>query len=96
VLQAGIDPEGIPALFEVLVKERQTQPDDVKGCFASPPLEEARIARAKELIAALNADQTNGLLQDIPSYRTFRERVSQLPEPLPPPLDASGMNMNRR
>jgi Putative Zn-dependent protease, contains TPR repeats len=98
VLRAGIDPEGIPALFEVLVEERRTQPGKVEGWFASHPLEEARIARAKELIAALNADQTNGLLQDTPSYRNFRERVSQLPEPPPPPpgAGAGGMNMNRR
>jgi len=96
VLRAGIDPEGIPALFEVLVKERQTQPGKVEGWFASHPLEEARIARAQELIAALRGDQTNGLLLDIPSYRTFRERVGHLPEPPPPPLDAGGMNMNRR
>lgn len=98
VLRAGIDPEGIPALFEVLVEERRTQPSKVEGWFASHPLEEARIARAKELIAALNADQTNGLLQDTPSYRNFRERVSQLPEPPPPPpgAGAGGMNMNRR
>ncbi len=98
VLRAGIDPEGIPALFEVLVEERRTQPSKVEGWFASHPLEEARIARAKELIAALNADQTNGLLQDTPSYRNFRERVSQLPEPPPPPpgAGAGGMNINRR
>jgi beta-barrel assembly-enhancing protease len=100
VLRAGIDPEGIPALFEVLVEERRTQPSKVEGWFASHPLEEARIARAKELIAALNADQRNGLLQDTPSYRNFRERVSQLPEPPPPPpgagAGAGGMNMNRR
>ena len=85
VLRAGIDPEGIPALFEVLVRERQTQPSIVAGWFASHPLEEARITRAKELIAALHADQTNGLLQDIPTYLSFRDRVRQLPEPPPPP-----------
>ena len=89
VLRAGIDPEGIPALFEVLVKERETQPSKVAGWFASHPLEEARIVRAKELIAALNADQTNGLVQDISTYRSFRDRVRQLPEPppSPPPQD---------
>jgi predicted Zn-dependent protease len=84
VLRAGIDPEGVPALFEVLIKQRETQPSVVAGWFASHPLEEARIARARELIAA-HADQTNGLVQDIPSYRNFRDRVRQLPEPPPPP-----------
>jgi beta-barrel assembly-enhancing protease len=88
VLRAGIDPEGVPALFEVLIKQRETQPSVVAGWFASHPLEEARIARAKGLIAGLHADQTNGLVQDIPSYRNFRDRVRQLPEPPPPPPDS--------
>ncbi|HEY4953532.1 MAG TPA: M48 family metallopeptidase [Gemmatimonadaceae bacterium] len=98
VLRAGIDPEGIPALFEVLVQERKTQPSKVEGWFASHPLEEARIAKAKAIIAALGADQTNGLVQDVPSYRSFRDRVRQLPEPPPPPpgMDTTGIPMNRR
>jgi predicted Zn-dependent protease len=98
VLRAGIDPEGIPALFEVLVQERKTQPSKVEGWFASHPLEEARIAKAKAEIAALGADQTNGLVQDVPSYRDFRDRVRQLPEPPPPPpgADTTGIPMNRR
>jgi beta-barrel assembly-enhancing protease len=98
VLRAGIDPEGIPALFEVLVQERKTQPSEVEGWFASHPLEEARIAKAKAVIAALGADQTNGLVQDVPGYRDFRDRVRQLPEPPPPPpgADTTGIPMNRR
>jgi predicted Zn-dependent protease len=90
VLRAGIDPEGIPALFEVLVQERKTQPSKVAGWFASHPLEESRITRSKELIAALHADERGGLLQDTPAYHAFREAVLRLPEP-PPPPPGSGM-----
>src|SRR6202521_6479823 len=51
VTRAGYDPQGIPDLFQVLLKERQYQPSKVEGWFASHPLEEARIQKAKDLIA---------------------------------------------
>lgn len=91
VLRAGIDPEGIPALFEALVQQRRTQPGKVEGWFASHPLEESRIIRSRELIAALEADRVGGLLQDLPSYRTFKEAIGRLPEP-PPPAVGAGEN----
>ena len=53
VMRAGYDPEGIPDLFEGLLKEREYQPTVVDGWFASHPLEEARIQRAKQLIDQL-------------------------------------------
>src|SRR6476469_1055556 len=53
VTRAGYDPQGIPDLFSVLLKERQYQPTKVEGWFASHPLEEARIAKAKQQIAAV-------------------------------------------
>ncbi|HEY3257951.1 MAG TPA: M48 family metallopeptidase [Gemmatimonadaceae bacterium] len=86
VLRVGIDPEGIPALFAVLVNERKYRPTIVDGWFASHPLEESRIQHAKGLIETLGADQQGGLLQDTPSYHSFRERIARLPEP-PQPID---------
>lgn len=84
VLRAGIDPEGIPALFEVLVQTRKTQPTIVEGWFASHPLEESRIVQSRAVIQRLGAERP-GLLQDIPSYRNFIEAVRRLPEPPAPP-----------
>ena len=85
VLRAGIDPEGIPSLFEALIQKRRTQPSVVEGWFASHPLEESRVGRAKDLIGELGADELEGLLQDTPSYQRFREAVVRLPEPPRPP-----------
>lgn len=85
VLRAGIDPEGIPSLFEALIQKRRTQPTVVEGWFASHPLEESRVDRAKELIAEVGADELEGLLQDTPSYQRFRQAVARLPEPPRPP-----------
>ncbi|HEX9084951.1 MAG TPA: M48 family metallopeptidase [Gemmatimonadaceae bacterium] len=84
VTRAGYDPQGIPDLFQVLLKEREYQPTVVEGWFASHPLEEARIQRAKTLIAQLPLDQSERLVVDTPEFHAFKTRVSKLPAPPPP------------
>src|SRR6202171_552955 len=83
VTRAGYDPQGIPDLFQVLLKERRYQPTAVEGWFASHPLEETRIARAKELIAQIKPESTRQLIVDNPQFHAFKTRVSELPTPPP-------------
>ena len=90
VTRAGYDPQGIPDLFQVLLKERQYQPTQVEGWFASHPLEETRIARAKELIAKIKLDSSRPLIVDNPQFQAFKTRVSELPAPPPPRRLPSG------
>ncbi|MGK2961187.1 MAG: M48 family metallopeptidase [Gemmatimonadaceae bacterium] len=85
VLRVGIDPEGIPSLFEKLMEARQVTPGVVEGWFATHPLEETRIDNARRLIAQSGAEGAGGLLQQLPSYVEFKRRVSALPEPARPP-----------
>jgi predicted Zn-dependent protease len=85
VTRAGYDPRGIPDLFEILLREREYQPTVVEGWFASHPLEETRIQRAKNLIARLQVDPTQRLIVDSQGFQAFKRRVSQLPAPPPPP-----------
>lgn len=89
VLHVNFDPEGIPALFEVLMEQRKTQPSIVEGWFSTHPLEESRIQQARRLIAKKGADNVAGLVQDLPSYPVFRKAVAALPEPPAPPPDPS-------
>ena len=84
VTRAGYDPQGIPDLFQVLLKEREYQASRVEGWFATHPLEEARIQRAKDLIAHLPLEGPERLIVDTPEFEAFKTRVSQLPEPRPP------------
>jgi predicted Zn-dependent protease len=81
VMRAGIDPEGIPALFERLLAERRQSPLAIESFFASHPLEEERIRETERVIAALPPASLEGLARDIPSYREFRARLSALPPP---------------
>jgi predicted Zn-dependent protease len=88
VTRAGFDPLGIPYLFQVLLKERESQPTVVEGWFATHPLEEARINRANALIAQLPLDRSQRLIVDTPEFQAFKRRVSALPLP-PPPRQSS-------
>jgi predicted Zn-dependent protease len=81
VMRAGYDPEGIPELFEGLLREREYQPTIVDGWFQSHPLEEARIQRANELIDQLSEGPSRTLIVDTPGFQAFKTRVSELPTP---------------
>jgi predicted Zn-dependent protease len=81
VMHAGIDPEGIPALFERLLEERRESPLAIEAFFASHPLEEDRIRETERVIAALPHDSLAGLVRDVPSYAQFRARLAALPQP---------------
>jgi predicted Zn-dependent protease len=97
VVQAGIDPSGIPALFERLIEERRTAPLRIEAFFASHPLEEDRIQATEREIDALDPAQLQGLRRDDPSYRAFRAAVAALPpSPEPPPQDQITPSQLRR
>jgi beta-barrel assembly-enhancing protease len=87
VIRAGIDPEGIPSLFETLLEERRTSPLRIEAFFASHPLEEDRIRFAQREIASLDPSLRRGLVKDLPSYHQFQARLRSLPPPpeLPDP-----------
>jgi predicted Zn-dependent protease len=84
VIRAGIDPEGIPTLFEKLLEERRTSPLRIEAFFASHPLEEDRIRATEREIASLDPSLRRGLLRDQPSYHEFRARLHALPPPPEP------------
>jgi predicted Zn-dependent protease len=96
VIRAGIDPEGIPALFERLIAERRTSPMAIEAFFASHPLEEDRLRESRRLIASIDPAALRDLSRDVPSYQEFRARLRALPhapEPprrLPPAQPSSG------
>ena len=90
VLRAGVDPGGIPSLFEKLMRDRERQPAIVEGWFGTHPLEEDRIENARRLISELAPNASSRLRVDDPSFQAFQARVRSLPpSPAPTPLPAS-------
>ena len=83
-IKAGISPNGIPAMFRLLLSERQSNPGALDAFFASHPLEEDRITATEAQIAKYPASQLQGLTKDTPAFQTFRRRLLALP-PSPTP-----------
>jgi predicted Zn-dependent protease len=81
VIRAGIDPNGIPEMFEILQKERKTAPTEIDRFFASHPMEESRITETRRMIAAVPAAQLKGLTRDTPNFQAFKKRLLSLPAP---------------
>ena len=83
-VKAGIDPHGIPEMFQILLDERKTNPSAVDAFFASHPLEEDRITATEAQIAKYSANQLKNLTKDTQAFQTFRQRLLALP-PSPAP-----------
>ena len=79
VIDAGIDPRGIPSLFKRLIEERGRSSGRIEGFFASHPLEEDRILASERAIAGLDPAVLQNLRRDDPSYQAFRAHLASLP-----------------
>ena len=84
VVRAGISPNGIPEMFEILIAERQSNPSAVEGWFSTHPLEEDRIAATRAQIAQISPAILRSLQTDSPRYQAFKQRIRSLP-PSPTP-----------
>jgi predicted Zn-dependent protease len=81
MVRAGIDPNGIPEMFEILQKERKERPSDLELWFASHPMEESRVAETRQMIAKYPAAQLRGLARDSREFQAFKAKLKALPEP---------------
>ena len=81
VTRAGIDPRGIPAMFRVLLAERNRNSSAVDSWFSTHPLEEDRIAETEAIIKQIDEAILETLTTDTQNYQEFRRRVTALPPP---------------
>jgi predicted Zn-dependent protease len=79
VVRAGIDPRGIPEMFQILLDERQRSPSSVSSWFATHPLEEDRIKTTQGVIAKIDPAILRGLRKDSQSFQAFKQRLRSLP-----------------
>jgi beta-barrel assembly-enhancing protease len=79
LVRAGINPNGMPEMFEILLAERRSRPDAVSALFATHPLEEERVANSRKMIAGFDPRVVRGLRSDEAAFQTFRRRVQSLP-----------------
>jgi predicted Zn-dependent protease len=83
-VRAGINPNGIPEMFQILIDERNSNPSAVQNWFATHPLEEDRIAATRQMIAEYNPSIIRSLSTDSPNFQRFKQRLRSLP-PSPTP-----------
>jgi predicted Zn-dependent protease len=84
VVRAGISPQGIPEMFQILLDERKSRPAGVEAWFATHPMEEDRIAATRAQIAQVDPAILRNLNTDSPNFHAFKDRVASLP-PSPTP-----------
>ncbi len=89
MIRAGIDPNGVPEMFEILMAERERSPGAVDAWFSTHPTEETRIAEARQMIANYDPLILEGLTRDSQNFQAFRQRLRSLP-PSPPPRRPPG------
>ncbi|HET7564026.1 MAG TPA: M48 family metallopeptidase [Gemmatimonadaceae bacterium] len=90
VTRAGIDPRGLPDMFQILLNEQQSQPGALDAWFATHPTEQSRIADVNALIAKIDPTILQSLTQDSPNFQAFKARVHSLPAPPPQPKTNPG------
>jgi beta-barrel assembly-enhancing protease len=78
LMRAGINPEGLPSFFEVLLAEDQRTPG-VLQWFATHPLTADRLEMTRTMVAQVPAQQRQALTTDNQEFRNFRQRVARLP-----------------
>jgi predicted Zn-dependent protease len=81
MVRAGINPNGMPEMFEKLLAERQSQPGALDAWFADHPLEEDRITATRNQVAQVNPAIIRTLTSDTRAFQDFKARVRSLPAP---------------
>jgi predicted Zn-dependent protease len=79
LVRAGINPNGMPEMFEKLLAERQSSPGALDAWFADHPLEEDRIAATRAQIAKYPPAVIQTLSSDSRAFQDFKARVRSLP-----------------
>ena len=79
VVRAGIDPRGIPEMFQILINERASNPSAVETWFATHPTEESRIQDTERMIAQIDPAILRTLTKDSQAFHSFQSRLRSLP-----------------
>lgn len=79
LVRAGINPNGMPRMFEKLLAERQQRPSAFDAWFTDHPLEEDRIQATRAQVAQISPAIIKSLTTNTQSFNEFRARVKALP-----------------
>ncbi|MES3033437.1 MAG: M48 family metallopeptidase [Gemmatimonadota bacterium] len=80
LVRAGLDPRGMPEMFEIMLAERDRAGGGSASFLASHPVEEDRIAATRRAIAQLPQESLRGVTRDTPAFQSFKARLRSLPQ----------------
>lgn len=81
LVRAGINPNGMPQMFEKLIAERQSAPSGLETFFTDHPLEEDRVQASRDRIKQINPQILRTLTTNTNAFNDFKARVRSLPAP---------------
>lgn len=81
LVRAGINPNGMPEMFDKLIAERKSRPSGLESWFTDHPLEEDRVQNTRNQIAQVNPAIIRTLTSDTRAFQDFKSRVRSLPAP---------------
>ncbi len=79
VTRAGIDPHGLPEMFQKMLSQQQPTPPAVDTWFSDHPSDQSRNQDTQRLIDQIDPAVLKGLTQDTQAYHDFQNRVKGLP-----------------
>jgi beta-barrel assembly-enhancing protease len=79
LVRAGIDPNGLPSFFNVLLEEQRRQPGAVEQWFSTHPLTTDRVANTQRMIGQVPAAQVRNLQRDAQAFQSMRTRLRGMP-----------------
>jgi predicted Zn-dependent protease len=85
-MRAGIDPEGLPTFFQMLLDKRTQEPSAVAAFFSTHPTDASRVAATRKQISDISPTPQD-LMRDSPEFHVIQARVKAMPAPpkAPPP-----------
>lgn len=75
LVQAGIDPRGLPAMFRRMGESRTSSPGAIEGWFASHPDDGDRVARTAQLTALYSGAELDRLARTGAGFEDLQERL---------------------
>jgi beta-barrel assembly-enhancing protease len=79
LVRSGINPQGLPSFFNVLLQEQQRQPGAVAQWFSTHPLTTDRIASTQALINQVPQGTLQRLRTNTNEFSSMQSRLRQLP-----------------
>ena len=79
-VRAGVNPEGIPAMFQTMLSMRSSEPGLVQTFFGSHPVEEDRIATTRRLAESVDPGIRRTLDRDDADFQAMKQRLASLPK----------------